>query len=300
MTDPHAPARGFRLRLPHLMRGLAAALAMALCGAVQAAGALNEVRHRVLLEEGSAQIDVIVEGRGPALVLLPSSQRDSEDFNELAALLATRGFTVLRPQPRGMGASRGPMEGLSLSVLASDVAATVRRLGGGRAVLVGHAYGHFVARVADMEHPGVVRGVVVAGAAARTFPAGMVEALAIASDPTKPREDRLRGLRLAFFAPDSDPEPWLNGWHPALRDIYRKAGAVPSKDLWWPVTNAPILDLQGDQDPWRPTGTRNELKDVLGDKVTVHTVRGASHALIPEQPRAVADAIAQWAAALPR
>ena len=216
-------------------------------------------RHRVLIEEGAVKIDVIVEGRGPTLVLLPSSQRDSEDFDELAGLLAQRGFTVLRPQPRGMMGSKGPMENLSLSVLARDVATTVQRLGGGRAVLIGHAFGHFVARVADLETPAVVRGIVVAGGAARTFPAGMAEALVIASDPTKPREDRLKGLRLAFFAPGHDATSWLEGWHPEVRDAYRKAGAVPDKNLWWPVGNAPILDLQGGTDPWRPASSRTEL-----------------------------------------
>ena len=256
-------------------------------------------RHRVLLADGPARIDVIVEGRGPAVVMLPSSQRDSEDFDDVAARLAAAGFTVLRPQPRGMGRSTGPMQSLSLRLLAADVAATVRQLGDGRAVLVGHAFGHFVARVVDLDHPALVRGVVVAGGAARTFPAGMAQSLATASDPTQPREARLRGLRHPFFAPGNGPEPWLAGWHPELRAAYREAGTVPAKDLWWPVSHAPILDLQGAEDPWRPAGSRNELKEVLGSKVTVQVIPRASHALMPEQPAAVAEAIAAWARTLP-
>ena len=65
------------------------------------------------------------------------------------------------------------------------------------------------------------------------------------------------------------------------------------------MSNAPILDLQGAEDPWRPPATRNELKDVLGGKVQVKTVPRASHALIPEQPAAVAQAIADWIGTLP-
>ncbi len=277
----------------------AATLAIALAGCMATVPASAPARHRVLLEDGPARIDVIVEGRGPAVVLLPSSQRDSEDFDDLAERLAAAGFKVLRPQPRGMGRSTGPMPDLSLRVLANDVATTVRRLGDGRAVLVGHAFGHFVARVADLDHPQLVRGVVVAGGAARTFPAGVAESLAVASDPTQPREARLQGLRHAFFAPGNDPTSWLAGWHPELRQWYRQAGAVPAKDLWWPVSHAPILDLQGAEDPWRPPATRNELKDVLGAKVTVQVIARASHALIPEQPEAVAQAIARWIATLP-
>ena len=277
----------------------AAALALLLTGCMGVSPAGTTARHRVLLADGPARIDVIAEGRGPAVVLLPSSQRDSEDFDDLAQRLAAAGFTVLRPQPRGMGRSSGPMQGLDLRVLAGDVAATVRQLGDGRAVLVGHAFGHFVARVADLDSPQLVRGVVVAGGAARNFPAGVAEALAIASDPTQPREARLRGLRHAFFAPGNDPASWLEGWHPELRERYRQAGTAPAKDLWWPVSHAPILDLQGADDPWRPPSTRNELKDVLGAKVTVQVIARASHALIPEQPDAVAQAIARWIATLP-
>ena len=272
----------------------AAALAITLTGCVAPGPASAPGRQRVLLEDGQARIDVIVEGRGPAVVLLPSSQRDSEDFDDLAERLAGDGFKVLRPQPRGMGRSSGPMQGLNLHVLAADVAATVRQLGEGRAVLVGHAFGHFVARVADLDHPQLVRGVVVAGGAARVFPPSVAQWLAVASDPTRPREARLLGLRHAFFAPGNDPQAWLAGWHPELRESYRLAGTVPAKEVWWPVSHAPILDLQGADDPWRPPSTRNELKDVLGAKVTVQVIPGASHALIPEQPASVARAISQW------
>lgn len=274
-----------------------------LCGVsltpADAAGPAPATRHRVLLEDGAVRIDVIVEGCGPALVLLPSSQRDSEDFDAFAALLAARGFKVLRPQPRGMRGSSGPMDALNLSVLAGDVATTVTRLGGGRAVLIGHAFGHFVARVTDLENPALVRGVVVAAGAARVFPDGMTAALSVASDPTQPRTARLQSLQRAFFAPGNDPSSWLEGWHPDVRAAYRRAGAVPAKERWWPVCSAPILDLQGDADPWRPAATRNELKDVLADQVTVHVIAHASHALIAEQPQAVAAAITAWVASLP-
>ena len=246
-------------------------------------------------------VDVLVDaadGGGPAMVMLPSSLRDSLDFDGVAERIAGAGFRVLRPQPRGMARSRGPMAGLSLNVLADDVALAIERLGGGRAVVVGHAFGHFVARVLDMNRPALVRGVVALGAAARTFPAGLPESLAIAADPARPREQRLAQLQFSMFAPGNDASTWLEGWHPGLRAAYRAAGAVPGKDTWWPVSHSPILDLQGAQDRWRPPATRSELKDVLGDKVTVREIPAAGHALIPEQPDAVAEAIVEWVRAL--
>ena len=141
---------------------------------------------RELLIDGEVQIDVLIDEppagtgagpagatpRPPAVVLLPSSQRDSLDFDALAGGLAAEGFLVLRPQPRGMARSRGPMDGLSLHRLAHDVVRVIDHWAGGRAIVAGHAFGHYVARVADLDHPASVRGVVVMGAAARTFPPG--------------------------------------------------------------------------------------------------------------------------------
>ena len=130
---------------------------------IGAASVAQAERSRVLLQDGETRIDVIVDGvgEGDAIVLLPSSQRGSDDLDAVAEQLAARGMRVLRPQPRGFGASRGEMKDLTLHVLAQDVAATIRQLGAGRAIVAGHAYGHYVARVADLDHPQLVRGVVM-------------------------------------------------------------------------------------------------------------------------------------------
>ena len=259
---------------------------------------LTVARHRELLVKpdaaGDTVIDVIVDGAGPAIVMLPSSQRDSEDFDDIAQLIAAQGFQVLRPQPRGMGRSSPPSPGMTLATLARDVALIIERYAAGPAVVVGHAYGHWVARVLDMYHPQLVRGVVVLGASAKVFPPGMVDALAVASDPNQSEKDRIQALYQSMFAPGNDARPWLAGWHPNLRAAYRSAGQQPPKDVWFPVANAPILDLQGDCDPWRPAASRFELKDILGAKVTVQVISNAGHALIPEQPRAISDAIMLW------
>lgn len=251
-------------------------------------------RRRELVTLGAACIDVIVEGAGPALVLLPSSLRDSEDFDGLAGLLATEGFQVLRPQPRGMGRSSEPPEGMTLETLAADVAGVIAALAAGPAVVVGHAYGHWVARLADLRHPQQVRGVVLLAAGARQFPPGLAEALAIASDPQQPEEDRLAALRHCMFAPGHEPHEWLEGWHPEWRAAYRHASQHPPRDEWFASVRSPVLDLQGAQDEWRPPATRRELADLAPDRVTVQVIARAGHAMVPEQPRAVAQAICGW------
>lgn len=252
---------------------------------------------RQLLHAGEARIDVFVDGAAaaPAIVLLPSSQRDSADFDAFSQRLAAEGFRVLRPQPRGMGRSSAPPADMTLHTLAADVAQTIEQLGGGRAIVAGHAFGHYVARVTDLDHPQRVRGVVMLAGAARSIPPGLQRALDTADDATRPEAERLASLQLAFFAPGNDPSAWLAGWHPQWRDNYRRAAELPPKSTWWPVSHTPILDLQAAEDPWRPRQTAGELKAVLGDRVTVRVIAGASHALIPEQPAAVVAAIVEWA-----
>ncbi len=229
-------------------------------------------------------------------MLLPSSQRDAHDLGDLARALQRLGHAVLRPQPRGMGRSSPPGPQLSLHVLADDVAFAIERLLGRPAVVAGHAFGHFIARVTDLDHPHWVRGVAVIAAAARVFPPGLSDQLDCAADPARSREERLASLQRAFFAPGHDAASWLEGWHPHLAPIYRRAGAIPPKDRWWSVTHAPVLDLQAADDPWRPPDTRDELRAALGEKVTVRVVGPASHAAVTEQPAALARELSQWAA----
>lgn len=264
--------------------------------------AVTATESCLLSFEAGGRIEVLIDGPpcpAPTIVLLPSSLRDARDLVPLASCLVAAGFRVLRPQPRGMGRSGTPPDGMTLHHLADDVAQAIAARGGGRAIVAGHAFGHFVARVTDLDHADRVRGVVVLAGAARTFPPGLTQALDLAADAAQPRAARLAALQQAFFAPGNDPSHWLDGWHPQWREAYRRAASVPDKNTWWPVSHAPILDLQGACDPWRPEATRGELRAVLGDRVSVQVIADASHALPFEQPAAVAAAIVAWAHTLP-
>jgi len=256
-------------------------------------------RSRELVRHGDVQIDVIVEGTGPAVVLLPSLARDSEDYDDVASGLALAGFRVLRPQPRGISQSRGAMTNISLHDFARDIAEVIKALGDGRAVVVGHAYGNWVARMTAVDYPDLVRGVVIAAAAAKQYDPKLTIAVTQAGNPDLSDEQRLSALRFAFFAADNDPTIWLKGWHPEIRETQRAAVAAVKQSDWWSGGTAPLLDLQAAQDPFKPESKRNEMKDEFGDRVTVSVIPNASHALIPEQPKAVVDALATWIKGLP-
>ncbi len=262
----------------------------------------HATRRTVMVQGADAEIETIVEGAGPALVMLPSLGRDGyEDFDEVAAMLSAGGLSVLRPQPRGIGASRGKMEGASLHDMAADIAAVIRAEGDGRAVILGHAFGHFVARMTAVDFPALVRGVVLAAAAARHYAPEIAATPRRAGNLTAPEADRLDALRLGFFAPGHDPSPWLHGWHPATQrmqiDCREKQGVQQSD--WWHAGVAPMLELIPALDPFKPGDKWDELRTEFGPRVQAQVIENASHALFPEQPRAVADAILGWVGALP-
>ncbi len=260
--------------------------------------AAEHPRTRELVRYADVQIDVIVEGVGPLVVLLPSRGRDSYDYDEVAEGLAHEGFRVLRPQPRGIGQSKGPMTGITLHDFARDIAEVIRHYGGS-AVIVGHAYGNWVARMTATDHPDLVRGVVIAAAASKQYPPELSIAVGKSGDLSLPNEERLKYLQSTFFLKGHDASIWLDGWHPEASEAQRIAAAGTKQAEWWATGRAPILDLQADQDPFHPIEKMNELKDELGSRVSVVVIRDASHALLPEQPSAVVEAVATWVRGLP-
>jgi pimeloyl-ACP methyl ester carboxylesterase len=253
--------------------------------------ATSAERRSKLVRYGDVQVEVVAEGAGPAVVLLPSLARDSDDYDQVAEGLSASGFRVLRPKPRGIGGSVGPMTNITLHDLARDIAEVVKKVGDGRAVIVGHAYGNWVARMTAADHPALVRGVVIAAAAAKQYAHELTTAVTAAGNLALSDEERLAALRFAFFAPGNDPTVWLKGWHPEIRSSQRAAVAAVRQDEWWSGGTAPLLDLQAAQDPFKPEAKRNEMKDEFGQRVTIMVIANASHALIPEQPKAVVDVL---------
>lgn len=267
-----------------------------LCGVTATAAA---ERRSELVHYNDVQIEVVIDGNGPAVVLLPSLARDSDDYDEVAEGLAAAGFRVLRPKPRGIGRSTGPMTKISLHDFASDIAEVVKKFGDGKAVVAGHAYGNWVARMTAADHPELVRGVAIVAAAAKQYAPELSVAVTKAGNLSLSDEERLAALRFGFFAPGNDPTVWLKGWHPEIRDAQRAAAAAVKQDEWWSGGKAPLLDLQAANDPFKPGSKRDEMKNEFGSRVTVMVIPNASHALIPEQPKAVVEALSRWIKSLP-
>lgn len=91
-----------------------------------------------------AAIDVAVDGKGEAIVLIHGFPLAREIWDPQAEKLAERMLTI-RPDLRGMGRSSVPDGPYLMEVLAGDIAAVLDAMGIERAALVGHSLGGYVA-----------------------------------------------------------------------------------------------------------------------------------------------------------
>lgn len=275
---------------------IAACLALSSWGSAYA----QDSNKPILVDTGKSTIEVFVDGQGPAIVLLPSRGRGAEDFEEIVPHFVQAGYRVIRPQPRGIGQSQGAMDGITLHDYADDMAAVLKELNEPKAIVVGHAFGNWVARTTGVDYPDMVRGVVIVAAAAKNYPKGMAEHVARSADLSLPDAERLESIQYAFFMPNFDASIWLNGWYPEVSKAQRKAGLATEQASWWSGGIAPLLDLQAGNDKFKPIESRYEVRDEFGDRVTTVVIPDTAHALIPEAPQAVVDAIIEWEKTLPR
>ena len=271
---------------------------LALSGfAIGTAAVGAEPPTRSVVTHGDARLEVLAQGRGPVIVLLPSLGRGAGDFDAMANRLADAGYRVLRPEPRGIGQSTGPWKDVNLHDLAADIAAVIEHEGKAPAFVVGHAFGNRVARMLATDRPELVRAValIAANVGRAPSPPNVREAIRNSSNPRLPDDERLKALQFVFFAPGNDARQWLTGWHPEVLAAQRVAGDLTSRDEDFAAGKAPVLYVQPDHDPLARVDEADDYKKALGDRVTVVVIPHSSHAVIVEQPAAVSDALIAYA-----
>jgi pimeloyl-ACP methyl ester carboxylesterase len=251
----------------------------------------------IMVTRGDARLEVLAQGYGPTIVLLPSLGRGATDFDAIAEKLAGAGYRVLRPQPRGIGNSTGPWTGVKLEDLAADIAAVIENDQSGPAFVVGHAFGNRVARTLATIRPEVVRGVglIAANVGRNPSPPEVRAAIRLSADLKAPDDERIKAMKFVFFAPGSDARVWLKGWHPDVLAAQRIAGDLTPRELDYAAGNASVLYIQPSHDPLARADDAEEYKKALGNRVTVVVIANSAHAVIVEQPAAVSDALIGYA-----
>jgi len=282
------------MKLAHcIVAGLLSGIA--LVGITPALAADPVTRHFVV--RGEAKLEVLAQGKGPLIVMLPSLGRGAHDFDAMVDRVVDAGFRVLRPEPRGIGQSTGPWKDVNLQDLAADIAAVIEHEKQGPAFVAGHAFGNRVARMLATDRPELVKAVslIAANVGRNPSPPNVRAAIRMSADLKAPDEERVKAMQFVFFAPGSDARVWLTGWYPDVLAAQRIAGDRTSRELDYAAGKAPILYIQPSHDPLARVDEADEYKHAIGDRVTVVVVPNSAHAVIVEQPAAVSDALIAYA-----
>lgn len=243
---------------------------------------------RVAVKDG--EVEVIEQGSGDLVVCVSSLGRGIEDFDALARDLEAAGYRVAGVNHRGVGDSSPAVDGLTLRDFADDVARAIEHVGGAPAHLIGHAFGNRIVRCLASDRPDLTRTVTLIAPGGQAPPAPDIPpTLMRIFELDRPAADRLVDVQRVFFSPGHDASIWLDGWFPATRKMQWDArDSIPYAE-WGYAGSAPVLAIQGLDDPMATPENGYVLRDQLGaDRVHVVDLADASHALLPEQPEAIA------------
>lgn len=250
-----------------------------------------------------AAIEYFVSGpdSGNTVVLLPSYARSVADFNELVPALNNAGYRTLGIQFRGVEGSTLPDTDMTLHRYAADVKAVLDAQRIASATIVAHAYGNRVARTFAHDYPERSHGLVLLAAGGEEpTPKATSRAILKAQMAILPRSTRTEAVEFAFFAEGNAVPPWwVGGWYPKAgfaQAMATRAIQTPLTDPAWAAAgNDPIVILEPAEDA-AAAGAGETLRQRHPDRVQLHIVENAGHALLPEQPdltaRLVLEALA--------
>ncbi|MCA3080314.1 MAG: alpha/beta hydrolase [Rhodocyclaceae bacterium] len=256
-------------------------------------------KERSLVKGRNGDIEVLSVGikYAPSIVLLPSLGRGASDFGLLADAIARAGFQAVCPEPRGFGKSEPYRAEVTLSDLADDVIDLIEsRPRGGPVIVLGHAFGNRVARMTAALRPDLVEAVILLAAGGKVAMAPDIEQSLLASfDLSLPDAERMNHVSRAFFAPGNEPTAWRYGWRRDVAEAQINATQRTPVDKWWNAGRASILVVQPLQDVLAPPENIDALRAAAPGRIQVIQIDRAGHALLPEQPDAVAQAVIEFA-----
>lgn len=243
-------------------------------------------------------VEVLLRGKGPLVVLLPSLGRGASDFDDLSSRIAAAGFQTAAINPRGIGKSEGPAA-RSLADYAQDVFEVIKSLQSGQgrgpikpAILIGHAYGNRLARVIASQYPEAVSSLILLASGGQVaIPPDVAKALYDVFDTSLSPEVHIAAVRTAFFAPGNDPEVWRDGWYGTVAMQQQAALKNSPSEKWSAGGQAPIYIIQAAQDVLAPPANAEALQALQPARVEIAILENAGHAMLPEQPDMIAQLV---------
>jgi len=228
-------------------------------------------------------------GQGPVLLLVHGWGGDRRAWGPIAGDLARR-FRVIAVDLRGHGSSAAPRHGYRPADLAADLTGLVP----GPVIAVGHSMGAQVVTALAVEHPGLVRALVVIDPAygadeaeERTF-AARLAALEAEGPAAAVRQlgDLPRAIRDQLLA---TPGHVLARCYEGMYLAPDAFGARPAAEKYLARRECPVLCLRSQSEP---AAWEAGLPAPAGSKVVVW--EGTGHFLHTERPREFVELLGSW------
>lgn len=252
------------------------------------------------------------EGKGDAVVFLHGFTGSVRDWTNQIETIKNR-YQTIAVDLRGHGKSEAPQqeEGYSIYHNSNDVYQILNRLAVDRCCLVGHSMGGFSALQFALDHPGMLKGLVLVDTSS-----GEWDVIPGYAELRSKLDELARNEGLdAAFAYDAEHNPArIERFtrHPDQREIARRKVLATSVDAyvyvprsfatWRPVTDrlheiaVPTLAFCGDEDTGFFRASRI-LKDSIGGAELVF-VPGAGHSPHEERPDFFNEAFLRFLARL--
>ena len=232
------------------------------------------------------------DGSGPPLLLIAGLASRARLWGELPRLLADR-FTVLAPDNRGVGGSRGGAP-FSPAGNADDVAAVIAHAGFRSASVLGVSMGGLIACLVAIRHPAAVERLVVASCAIRLTPSHLrvLRFFELALTRMPPPEAAEAFMAFAFSARFADRYPGFVDqasrlWTIEPDDLPGALTQVAALRAGWDIRpelaalDCPTLVLAGEVDPIVPAAATRELAAAIPG-ARYREVPGAAHSVLAE------------------
>ena len=166
-----------------------------------------------------------------------------------------------------------------------------------RCAIVGHAFGNRLARTVASKYPDLIDKVIlIAAGGKRPIAEAARTALRNCFNPDRSPAEHEADIRYGFFAPGNDiPAHWSRGWHATTALVQGQATHNTESGDWWRAGGRPMLVVQGLADTIAPKeDTTDLLVEELGAQVTSVVIEHAGHALLPEQPGRISEALIDY------
>lgn len=227
------------------------------------------------------------------MVFLHGSGDSAQEWSAVLPLLGDIPRVALDLPGHGSQVERPGPDAMTVAGYADAVRTALARRGIGEVCLVGHSLGSAIALRMAVDHPALVRRIVLIGSGARLRV--LPEVLAAAQSE---QSEAVRRLVMLGFAPEhaAQAEAYFGALLPtAPGTLYRDLSACNGFDMMGELGRVaqPALILVGDGDRLTPPKYAQFLAEHLAAARLV-TILGAGHYLPAEEPRAVADAMREW------